>query len=43
MMGVPLMVLYEISVVAVWIFGRKGFGGFDVAGQEDGKGKNEIS
>lgn len=23
MMGVPLMVLYEISVVAVWIFGKK--------------------
>ena len=23
LMGVPLMVLYEISVVAVWIFGRK--------------------
>lgn len=29
MMGVPLMVLYEISVIAVWIFGRKGFTGFD--------------
>ena len=29
MMGVPLMVLYEISVVAVWLFGRKGFDGFD--------------
>ena len=29
MMGVPLMVLYEISVVAVWMFGRKGFSGFD--------------
>ena len=29
MMGVPLMVLYEISVVAVWMFGRKGFTGFD--------------
>jgi sec-independent protein translocase protein TatC len=28
MMGVPLMVLYEISVVAVWLFGRKGFTGF---------------
>ncbi len=23
LMGVPLLVLYEISVVAVWIFGRK--------------------
>ena len=29
MMGVPLMVLYEISVVAVWLFGRKGFTGFE--------------
>ena len=23
LMGVPLMVLYEVSVVAVWLFGRK--------------------
>ncbi len=23
LMGVPLLVLYEISVVAVWVFGRK--------------------
>jgi sec-independent protein translocase protein TatC len=37
MMGVPLMILYEISVVAVWLFGRKGFGGFDVTPEEDGK------
>ena len=29
MMGVPLMVLYEISVIAVWMFGRNGFSGFD--------------
>jgi len=28
MMGVPLMILYEISVISVWMFGRKGFGGF---------------
>jgi len=28
MMGVPLMVLYEISVIAVWLFGKKGFQGF---------------
>lgn len=28
MMAVPLMVLYEISVVAVWMFGRKKFLGF---------------
>ena len=29
MMGIPLMILYEISVIAVWAFGRKGFQGFN--------------
>ncbi len=29
MMALPLMVLYEVSVIAVWIFGRKTFAGFD--------------
>ncbi len=29
MMAIPLMILYEISVVLVWIFGRKGFKGFE--------------
>jgi sec-independent protein translocase protein TatC len=28
MMAAPLMVLYEISIVAVWLFGRKGFSAF---------------
>jgi len=28
MMAVPLMVLYEISIVAVWLFGRKGLAAF---------------
>lgn len=28
MMAVPLMILYEISVVMVWLFGRKSFKGF---------------
>lgn len=28
MMAGPLIVLYEISVVAVWLFGRSGFKGF---------------
>jgi sec-independent protein translocase protein TatC len=28
MMAAPLMVLYEISIVAVWLFGRKGFADF---------------
>jgi sec-independent protein translocase protein TatC len=35
MMGVPLMVLYEISVVAVWLFGRNGFTGFDGSAVEE--------
>ena len=25
LMGVPLLVLYELSVIAVWLFGRKKF------------------
>ncbi|PHR26421.1 MAG: twin-arginine translocase subunit TatC [Desulfotalea sp.] len=29
MMGIPLMLLYEISIVAVSLFGGKGFTGFD--------------
>lgn len=29
MMAGPLIVLYEISVVAVWFFGRKQFKDFD--------------
>ncbi|MGI9537383.1 MAG: twin-arginine translocase subunit TatC [Desulfocapsaceae bacterium] len=29
MMGIPLLVLYEVSVLAVWLFGRKPFSGFD--------------
>ncbi|MCP4343057.1 MAG: twin-arginine translocase subunit TatC [Desulfobulbaceae bacterium] len=28
MMGIPLVILYEISVLAVWAFGKKGFSGF---------------
>jgi len=28
LMGVPLMVLYEISIAAVWLFGRKRLAGF---------------
>jgi sec-independent protein translocase protein TatC len=35
----PLLVLYEISIVAVWIFGRKPFAGFDKEGPvEEGAG-----
>ena len=29
MMAGPLIVLYEISVVAIWLFGKKSFSGFD--------------
>jgi len=29
MMAVPLIVLYEISVIAIWIFGKNGFSGFN--------------
>ena len=29
MMGIPLLVLYEVSVLAVYLFGRKPFAGFD--------------
>jgi len=35
MMGIPLMILYEISVVAVWAFGRKGFQGFDAPSEPE--------
>ena len=31
MMGIPLLVLYEVSVVAVWLFGRKKFTDVDAA------------
>lgn len=29
MMGIPLLILYEVSVLAVWFFGRKTFSGFE--------------
>ena len=35
MMGIPLMILYEISVLAVWLFGRKGFQDFQGEPSED--------
>ena len=35
MMGIPLIILYEISVVAVWIFGKKGFSGFGEGDQQE--------
>lgn len=35
MMAVPLVVLYEISIVAVWLFGRKLLPGFDQSKTEE--------
>ena len=35
MMGIPLLILYEISVLAVWLFGRRGFHGFQDEGQDE--------
>ena len=29
MMGIPLLILYEVSVISVWFFGRNKFSGFD--------------
>lgn len=37
MMAIPLMVLYEISVVAVWLFARKGFSGFGKSAADNAK------
>ena len=35
MMGVPLLILYEISVLAVWLFGRRSFQDFQDEGREE--------
>ena len=35
LMGVPLLVLYELSVLAVWLFGRKKFIHSALQKQED--------
>ncbi len=34
MMAVPLMVLYEVSIIAVWLFGRKSFTSFQLGADE---------
>lgn len=39
MMGIPLLILYEISVVAVYFFGKKTFIGFD---EKDEEGNTEL-
>lgn len=38
MMGIPLLILYEISVIAVYFFGKKSFLGF----QENGTGNPDA-
>ena len=40
MMGIPLLILYEISVVAVYFFGKKAFVGFNE--DEDNKQDSEL-
>jgi len=35
MMAVPLIVLYEISVIAIWLFGKKEFSGFKNSQSEE--------
>jgi sec-independent protein translocase protein TatC len=41
LMAVPLMILYEISVIAVWAFGRKGFSDFHEEDQASTDQKNK--
>ena len=41
MMAIPLIILYEISIVAVWLFGRKILTGFEKDGEGE-KGYEEI-
>jgi sec-independent protein translocase protein TatC len=43
LMAVPLMMLYEISVVAVWAFGRKSFSSFAKAHDRILDDKNETN
>lgn len=42
LMGIPLVILYEISIAAVWVFGRKKLPGFedDAPEEEDNSSKN---
>jgi sec-independent protein translocase protein TatC len=42
LMAVPLMILYEISVVAVWAFGRKSFSSFHKEDQTSADQKNNL-
>ncbi len=41
MMAAPLMVLYEISIVAVWLFGRKGFAAFQPGAEVEANDSTE--
>ena len=42
MMAVPLMALYEISIVAVWLFGRKSFTSFQAGAGEEKSDVAEV-
>ncbi len=35
LMAGPLLLLYEVSIVAVWLFGKRKFGGFEVVKSEE--------
>lgn len=35
LMGIPLVVLYEISIIAVWMFGKKKLAGFEAEQVEE--------
>jgi sec-independent protein translocase protein TatC len=41
LMGIPLVVLYEISIVAVWMFGKKRLPGFEEAQGEESEDESE--
>jgi len=38
LMALPLIVLYEVSIVAVWLLGRKRLAGFGESGKAEGEG-----
>jgi sec-independent protein translocase protein TatC len=42
LMAVPLMILYEISVIAVWAFGRKSFSDFHKENRPPEDEKNKL-
>lgn len=42
LMAVPLLLLYEVSIVAVWLFGKKKFGDFVKESGEEDKGEGQA-